>query len=784
MAKDVRFLISASADKAIAEMKAMQDRGEDVSKLMGYAFQRLGTTSDAVFQRQKDSARTAFELIRQSGVASAADIERAQSAMQSKLADIDKSSAMQNVGRGAKDAAGDVQGLTGHVNILSESILRLAGPAVLGMLAKSSIAAALATEKYTAAMEATAGSSAAAAREIQFIREESQRLGLNFVETAGAFAKFSASTKNTSIEGEATRKIFVGVSEAVTAMKLSGDEANGIFLALSQMMSKGKISAEELNGQLGERLPGALKLTADAMGMTTAELLKQMEQGKLMSADVLPKLAEQLHKTYGESATKSAQGGQAAINRFNNEVKSTAAAIGTTLMPALNTMAGAMANMMKTMREAPPGWLSSLGYAVSPVLMRAIRSGAKDAAVAPVSSKKTDAELAAETVKTDQAKTKEAAERAKAAGENQKKEFEKQKDAAFKAFQDKARGILDIEKDRVKSLLNIEKEYGARLADQYKERVSQLESFRQSMEAVSESKAQRDKKRAEEQAVALRGAEDDYQKYYRVRNELSQAESDLDNEAAWSPASLAKKAKAYDDLIKKSEEQMELARTGSIANVSAEEAIYNARATRESLERKIEELGKRQISQMEESAIAAAQESDAWQTRIKATEDRVRVLDQMLQNLPRVKEIDINLRVNGLANLQSIPGIMQNTGSTSAAKHYGDYYTQGGNTYWANGELAEAGTSVIDGRASGGPVKPYTTYRINENGAEFLTMGNKGGYITPAGKTPPGQNSASITIQGGLTFTLPNVTNQTTAAELARQVWPEIQKIAARQRAA
>lgn len=752
MAKDVRFLIHASADNAVAEMKKMQANGEDVSKLIGYAFQRLGTTSDSVFQKQKDSARTAYELIKKSGVASADDIARAHAALETKLSAIDKNASLQGLGQTAKNAASDVQGLTSGIDNLFSSVTALAGPAALGMLISQTITAALATERYTAAMEASTGSSQAAAREIQFIREESNRLGLDFVATAGSFAKFTASTRGTVLEGEATRKIFVGVSEAVTAMKLSGDDANGIFLALSQMMSKGKISAEELSGQLGERLPGTLKLTADAMGMTTTELLKQMEQGKLMSSDVLPKLAEQLHKTYGEAAKKSAEGGQAGINRFNNEIKETASVIGANLMPALTAMGNKTASMLKTLRENPPKLLANWSYIFGLYDPQATKPGAE------VSSQKPEHELEADKIISDQRRAKESADRAKTAAEAQKKEMDKQKQEALKAFQDKSKGIIDIEKDRVSRLLTLEKEYGTSLKEQYKERVAALDTFRNAMETISESKAARDKKRAEDQSAALRGDEDAYQKYYRTRAEIAQAEIDLDSDSSWSPESIAKKLKAYDALIIKSETQMEQARTNNIESISSEQTIYDARETRERLEAKIEEIGKRQIGVMEQSAIAAASESAAWQKRIDATQDRVRVLDQMLQNLPRVKDIDINLKINGLASLQQIPGVMQNTTSTAAAQHFGDYYTMGGSTYWNDGTLADSGTSFVGKSAA-----PVTSYS-----SEAAPVSKSTSKSTA--KAADGYNTG-VTITGNII--LPNVTDQTTAREL----FAELQKI-------
>jgi len=217
-----------------------------------------------------------------------------------------------------------------------------------GVLIKSALDAAMAMERLNSVFKATEGSAALAKRELAFVREESERLGLAFQDAAAAYGKFIASTKNTSIEGNTTRKVFSGVSEAVAALGLTTDQSNGIFLALSQMMSKGRVQAEELTGQLGERLPGALKLAADGMNMTTVQLLKQMQEGKIMSADLLPKLAEQLHKTYGTSAVEAADKGQASINRFKNALFDTKEALGTALMPTFTSL---LNNVLKPLSE-------------------------------------------------------------------------------------------------------------------------------------------------------------------------------------------------------------------------------------------------------------------------------------------------------------------------------------------------------------------------------------------------------------------------------------------------
>lgn len=207
---------------------------------------------------------------------------------------------------------------------------------------KSSIEAALGMEKINAMLKSATGSAEEAGLAYQFIRQEANRLGLDIETSAKSFAKFSASARGTSLEGEGVQKVFTGVAEAGAAMKLSTEEMDGVLLALSQMMSKGTVQAEELRGQVGERLPGAYKLSAEAMGLTEQELGKQLELGQVMATDMLPKLAEKLHQVYGPAAAQAAQDTTANFARLKNEVFEQAAAFGKDLLPAVNMVLSAL----------------------------------------------------------------------------------------------------------------------------------------------------------------------------------------------------------------------------------------------------------------------------------------------------------------------------------------------------------------------------------------------------------------------------------------------------------
>lgn len=214
----------------------------------------------------------------------------------------------------------------------------------------------VAMERMTVALKAATGSATAAASEMAYIRAESQRLGLSLQDQAKAYTKLAAASKGTSLEGKATRDIFTAISEASTALQLSSDESAGALYAIGQMMSKGTVQAEELRGQLGERLPGAFQVAAKAMGVSTAELGKMLEQGKVMSDDFLPKFAKALHDHYAGAIDDAARSSSANLNRMKTAIFELKVAIGeafgSSTLGAMQAVTTALEKMKKEM-ESP-----------------------------------------------------------------------------------------------------------------------------------------------------------------------------------------------------------------------------------------------------------------------------------------------------------------------------------------------------------------------------------------------------------------------------------------------
>ncbi|END4071562.1 tape measure protein [Escherichia coli] len=180
-------------------------------------------------------------------------------------------------------------------NSLASNAIKLSGAfySVMGALNayKAIMNAGLKRDSAQRAAKFVLGDKASEAE--TFIRGLADKTGLNISEGLSSYAKFAAGAQG-SMSQEQTQELFGNATAMSRLMGLSNDELNGILKAFEQMASKGKIQAEELRGQLGDRMAGAFKLFAEALGMTATELDKAMKDGKILSSDTLPKVAKQM----------------------------------------------------------------------------------------------------------------------------------------------------------------------------------------------------------------------------------------------------------------------------------------------------------------------------------------------------------------------------------------------------------------------------------------------------------------------------------------------------------
>lgn len=197
-------------------------------------------------------------------------------------------------------------------------------------------------ESLDRALTQILGSSEKAAAEIEWLRNTTNRLGIDTQSAAKAYTSLAASAKGTSLEGEGTRRIFEAVAGSMAKLGKSSADTEGALQAVSQMMGKGTVSMEEMRQQLAERLPGAMQATADALGITVGELTEMIGTGSVLAEDLLPKLAQGLEKMYGTSG--QAEGTVSAWNRLKNAIAETFQFVGQSgVMTALAAILGQVA---------------------------------------------------------------------------------------------------------------------------------------------------------------------------------------------------------------------------------------------------------------------------------------------------------------------------------------------------------------------------------------------------------------------------------------------------------
>ncbi|EPZ4110536.1 tape measure protein [Escherichia coli] len=245
-------------------------------------------------------------------------------------------------------------------NSLASNAIKLSGAfySVMGALNayKAIMNAGLKRDSAQRAAKFVLGDKASEAE--TFIRGLADKTGLNISEGLSSYAKFAAGAQG-SMSQEQTQELFGNATAMSRLMGLSNDELNGILKAFEQMASKGKIQAEELRGQLGDRMAGAFKLFAEALGMTATELDKAMKDGKILSSDTLPKVAKQM----GLMIDKA--GGWAEV------AKSTQTALG----KLANNWDDTMVKIFSGSQDELNGFLSSLGSLLSEMGMSSSIAG-------------------------------------------------------------------------------------------------------------------------------------------------------------------------------------------------------------------------------------------------------------------------------------------------------------------------------------------------------------------------------------------------------------------------
>ncbi|HIE3984054.1 TPA: tape measure protein [Serratia marcescens] len=228
---------------------------------------------------------------------------------------------------------------------------------------KSIMTAGQDLQSMESGLTAVTGSADKAAKEMQYLRYQSNRLGLDLVETGKDYTKFLAAVGDKATQKQ-TRAIFEGVSEYGTVLGASADDQSRALKALNQMYSKGTIQSEELKGQLGDALPNAVGVFVKALqktqknaNLTEKDLFKMMEQGQLLAKDILPAVGEEFKALArnGGALDKAVNSNRASFQRLKTAMQNSMGqffdgGFGSALTSAFDTMSAALNNNADTFK--------------------------------------------------------------------------------------------------------------------------------------------------------------------------------------------------------------------------------------------------------------------------------------------------------------------------------------------------------------------------------------------------------------------------------------------------
>jgi tape measure domain-containing protein len=167
-----------------------------------------------------------------------------------------------------------------------------------------------------------------AAESSQFILDVVDKYNTPIQSARDGFTKLYASMKPTGFSGDEIRDLFLGISQAAATFGMSAEKVDRVNYAFAQMASKGQVMSEELKGQLGDVLPGAMGIFAEAAGFEGPDAItkfsKALEDGAYKGGamkTLLTSVGSIMRKEFGPGAEGAARTFQGVMNRMQNSTK-------------------------------------------------------------------------------------------------------------------------------------------------------------------------------------------------------------------------------------------------------------------------------------------------------------------------------------------------------------------------------------------------------------------------------------------------------------------------------
>lgn len=295
--------------QVLDQLEEQERQTAEAAKLAGEqvknAFGAVGVRSVEQLQAEIAQVRAAMETLRGTAGVTGGALQQAFNAGNAKIKELE---------RDIREVTGQLTVADRAAALFKNSLGQIAAGNVIAdgvgylvnkvkELGREFIVVTVQTERMRKGLQAIYKDTAVAAAQFQFLRDTANASGFSISATSDAFLRFAAATKSANIPVGVTNELFVAVTRAGTTLGLTAEGVTGTLDALGQMASKGVVSMEELRQQLGDRLPGALSVSAKGLGLTDQQLIKLVESGQLATRDFFPALTKGLATLAGDTDT-------------------------------------------------------------------------------------------------------------------------------------------------------------------------------------------------------------------------------------------------------------------------------------------------------------------------------------------------------------------------------------------------------------------------------------------------------------------------------------------------
>jgi tape measure domain-containing protein len=215
-----------------------------------------------------------------------------------------------------------------------------------------------ALQSFNNTLKAISPSAAEARTSNQFILDIVDRYNVPLQSARDGFTKLYASMAPAGFKGDEIRALFTGVSQAAATFGMSAEKVDRVNYAFAQMASKGQVMSEELKGQLGDVLPGAMGIFAEAAGFKGPKAIEQFSKaledgaykGDAMRV-LLKNVTGVLQKEFGPGAEGAARTFQGVINRMQNSTQLLYEAFEPVAVGFLNSVVVPLTSGIKTIAD-------------------------------------------------------------------------------------------------------------------------------------------------------------------------------------------------------------------------------------------------------------------------------------------------------------------------------------------------------------------------------------------------------------------------------------------------